>query len=300
MLLWVLASCDKEPTAADSSPTETGTPSAETGDTGDTTPPPTATGETGETGDTGTPTTPTGGFDPFLSGDPATVTGVVLLSLGIEHTKQWFVSATTFAPGSLHWTGQLDVPYGGIDTCEVRSLDPDPTAIYQDLGALDLTSGAAFVSVSSIATGNYVAAIDVAEVDPRGLTWDVTFEGGTGVGFTLPQAIVFPGGELVVDAPVEDSVVDPAAPMEIRWSGEAAGYVLLDLIPTNRHQWVRCLVADDGSFDIDPSYLTSLQAGTMEVTVARVNAAGADVGSTGTWVQLYAQHSAERIVTVEP
>jgi len=290
MWMWWV-SCAKEPSPGDSTtppgPTADSTAPIPSGDTGATEPPT-------PTGDTGPDTTVTGGPDPFLSGDQAALAGIVQLAWGVTFPDQWFVSGMTFQPGSYHWTGSTAVPWAGMDSCEVRVDDPDFDATYEDFGALDLHAGAFDVAVTNAFTGGYVASVDFVDVDPRGLTWDAAFGGDYLPAFDLPAAIVFPVDELTVDAPVDVAVVDPAVALQVRWSGTPAEYVSLDLIPEDVHQWVRCKVVDDGAFDVEPAVLAWLTTGRVELTVARTNAAGPAAGSTGAWVQVYAQQTAER------
>lgn len=293
MWLALAWACGKEPDPADSGaspPDDSGTPPVPTGDTATTPPPPTP------TGDTGPGTTPTGGPDPLLDGDQATLAAIVELAWGVSVPDQWFVSGMTFQPGSFAWEGATAVPLAGPDSCEVRVDDPDYDAAWEDFGALVLRSGAVAVDAANVSTGAYVGTVDLTEVDPRGLAWDVEFGGGYLPAFTAAAAVVFPVDQLGVDAPATDSVVDRALPLEIRWSGTPADHVQIDLIPEDEHEWVRCLAVDDGAYDIDPSVLGYLTAGRVEVTVARVASAGPPAGSSGAWVQVIARQSDERYV----
>jgi hypothetical protein len=135
----------------------------------------------------------------------------------------------------------------------------------------------------------------VASVDPRGLAWDVAFSAD----IALPAAIVFPDGDLVVDAPVDDQAVDRTLPLSIVWTGTPAQYVQVDLIPEDEHEWARCLVADDGAFDVGADVLGALSPGRLEVTVARTNAAGPEADPAGHWVQVVGQLTLERHVDLE-
>ncbi|MEQ1502720.1 MAG: hypothetical protein ABMB14_10850 [Myxococcota bacterium] len=294
LMLWA---CDgKDPSTG----TDLGSPDADTdtdadADTDADTDTDTATTPS-ETGDTGEgPVT-----DVFLSGDPASLIAVIELTWNpTSEPTRWGVIGLTFAEGTFTWTGSLDRVATGPDTCEVRSGDPELTPQLQNFGAIDLFSGGDHVFTSSVAPGAYFGQELVAEIDPRGRTWDVMVEGSAVPGFQLLQAIRFPTDDLALTAPADNATFDRTDPLAVRWSGAAAQTVELALLADDGSVRVRCAMADDGAFDVDPAVLAALPAGRVSFGLYRRNLAGPAVGPTGAWVQLYGTIAREGAINVQ-
>jgi len=240
-----------------------------------------------DTDTTDTDTDTPAGDDPFLSADIGNLTALFTLRWEVG-ADDWWVTGYTFQPGSWSWTGSLLQAATALDTCEVRDGDPEYQMNRENFGAVDLFSGNDHVWTISDVRGTYTGNQTLVDVDPRGQAWDFVFEGSYIPFFQLSQAITFPDGELVMSAPVNDAVVALGQPVEVRWEGAAADHVIVSMSAGQMR--VRCIVADDGTFDVDPAVLGTLPAGPMSMVLRRQAAAGASAGAGNGWVQLYAEH----------
>jgi hypothetical protein len=299
----VLGGCTPDPSTDrtdNNSGTESGT-SGVTGDTGGTAGTgatgDTGTAETGHTADTGLPTTPS--VDPFLAGDPDTIVGQLTLSwpLSEDPPTEWWFTGYTFEAGRFRWTGKVRVAATGLDSCEVRDGDPEMEMALVSAGAIDLHSAAGDLSTTRDG-GYYSGAAELADLDPRGLLWQVVGEGDQLPFFDLPAAITFPTGELAVTAPLPGAEVSSAAPLGFAWTGDAAERVEIRL--NSGQAQIRCLATDDGAFELDAATLAMLPAGTVSFEVSRINLEGHAIGAKTDWVEVRALQSVKATFTLAP
>lgn len=253
----------------------------------------TASGHSGGARESGGPVT-----DPFLSGEPADLIGQLELAwYPVADPTRWAVVATTFAQGSFGWTGDVELAADGLDSCEVRTGDPELGLELVDRGALEVRSGADVVTTVSLAPGAYFGEAGLGVVDPRGRAWDVHAEGSVGAGFSLPAAVTFPAGELVVSEPAAPAVVGVGDPLRVRWSGTSAAMVELSVVGRDGSR-VRCAAVDDGAFDVPASLLAFLPRGEVVMGVYARELAGPSAGD-GAWVQVYATQAVEGPVRLQ-
>lgn len=256
-------------------------------------PPHTGSGHTGGARESGGPVT-----EPFLSGEPADLIGQLELAwYPVADPTRWAVVATTFTQGSFGWTGDLELAADGLDSCEVRTGDPELELGLLDRGALEVRSGADVVTTVSLAPGAYFGEARLGVVDPRGRAWDLLAEGAVGAGFSLPAAVTFPAGELVVTEPAAPAVVGVGEPLRVRWTGTSAAMVELSLVGHDGSR-VRCAAVDDGAFDVPASLLAFLPRGEVVMGVYARELAGPSAGD-GAWVQVYATQAVEGSVRLQ-
>lgn len=237
--------------------------------------------------------------DPFAAGDPATLMGRIELTWELydDPATDWWVAGHTFEPGSFGWTGSLLVPATGFDSCQVRDGDPEWDFEPASAGAIYLYSDAGDIPLLHPSESWYEADLDSAELDPRGVTWDVEGEGDAFAYFDLPGAITFPTGTFAVTAPVPGGTVAAGSPLLFTWTGDAADRVEIRLSGGGID--VRCLAVDDGEFEVPADALDLVAPGPLSYGVKRLNIAGHPVDGDA-WIELRAEQVEAGVLTLAP